>query len=73
MSEVLSELSGKRATNKRLLLSLIGLLHHCCQAMYLGRPFLRRLIDRAHSVSELHIILYSCLPGKSMTSNGGSI
>ena len=54
VSKALSELSGKRATTKRVLLSLIGLLHHCCQAIPLGRPFLRRLIDRAHSVRELH-------------------
>lgn len=39
---------------KRELLSLIGLLQHCCQAIVHGRPFLRRLIDRAHSVSEFH-------------------
>ena len=43
-----------RSGTKRTLLSLIGSLQHCCQAIVLGRPFLRRLIDRAYSVSELH-------------------
>ena len=43
----------KRGT-KRDLLSLIELLQHCCQAVILGRPFLRRLIDRAKTVTELH-------------------
>ena len=54
VSKALSELSGKRATTKWVLLSLIGLLQHCCQAIPLGRPFLHQLIVRAHSVSELH-------------------
>ncbi len=44
----------RRSGTKRTLLSLIGSLQHCCQAIVLGRPFLRRLIDRACSVSELH-------------------
>ena len=36
------------------LLSLIGLLQHCTQAIPIGRPSLGRLIDRAHSVKELY-------------------
>ncbi len=44
----------KRTGTKRELLALFGLLQHCCQTIVLGRPFLRRLFDRAHSVSELH-------------------
>ena len=43
-----------KAGKKRELLSLLGRLQHCCQAIVMGRPFLRRLIDRAHSVKELH-------------------
>ena len=43
-----------KAGKKRELLSLLGRLQHCYQAIVLGRPFLRRLIDRAHSVRELH-------------------
>ncbi len=50
----LAKWSGQRVGTQRDLLSLIGLLQHCCQAIVPGRPFLRRLIDRAHSVSELH-------------------
>ena len=46
--------SGRKRGSKRELLSLIGLLQHCCQAVVHGRPFLRRLIDKAHSVAELH-------------------
>eukprot|EP00112_Aurelia_sp_Birch-Aquarium-sp1_P012765 Seg2688.4 transcript_id=Seg2688.4/GoldUCD/mRNA.D3Y31 product="hypothetical protein" protein_id=Seg2688.4/GoldUCD/D3Y31 len=46
--------AGGKAGKKRELLSLIGRLQHCWQAVVLGRPFLRRLIDRAHSVKELH-------------------
>ena len=44
----------RKTGTKRDLLSLIGLLQHCCQAVVLGRPFLRRLIDRANTVAELH-------------------
>lgn len=50
----LSTWDKKKSGTKRELLSLIGLLQHCCQAIVLGRPFLRRLIDRAHSVADLH-------------------
>eukprot|EP00794_Sanderia_malayensis_P001375 gene1375-biopygen1124 len=50
----LAHWSKTAAGTKRELLSLIGSLQHCCQAIVLGRPFLRRLIDRAHKVSELH-------------------
>ena len=46
--------SNKCAGSKRDLLSLIGLLQHCSQGIPLGHPFLRHLIDRAHSVGESH-------------------
>ncbi len=39
--------------SKRSLLSLIGLLQHCCQALVLAWPFLRRVIDRSSKVAEL--------------------
>ena len=45
---------SRRSGTKRTLLSSIGSLQHCCQAIVLGRPFLRRLINRAYSVSQLH-------------------
>lgn len=45
---------SNRTGTKRQLLSLIGLLQYCCQAIVLGRPFLRRLIDLACAVSKLH-------------------
>ncbi len=45
---------SRRSATKRKLLLLIELLQFCCQAVVLGRPFLRRLIDRASTVSELH-------------------
>ena len=50
----LSAWSNKGAGSKRDLLSLIGLLQHRSQVIPLGHPFLRCLIDRAHSVGELH-------------------
>ncbi len=54
VKEELSFWALKKSRTKRKLLSLIGLLQYCCQAVVLGRPFLRRLIDRASSVAELH-------------------
>ena len=39
---------------KRDLFSVIGLLQHCTQAIPLGRPFLRHLINHANYVKELH-------------------
>ena len=45
---------SNRSGTKRQLLSLIGRLQYCCQAVVLGRPFLRRLINRASTVSDLH-------------------
>ena len=55
--KVLSALSlwkNKRSGLKHDLLSLIDLLQHCTQAIPLGRPFLRRLINRANYVKELY-------------------
>ena len=52
--EALSLWIKRKTATKRDLLGLVGLLQHCCQAIVHGRPFLRRLIDKAHSVSELH-------------------
>ena len=43
----------RRRASKRQLLSLIGRLEHCCNAIELGRPFLRRLIEKAHPVKDL--------------------
>ena len=52
---------NRKPGTKRELLSLIGLLQHCCQAITLGHPFLRRLIDRATTVRELHhFVCLSC-------------
>ena len=43
----------RKWASKRQLLSLIGRLEHCCDAIELGFPFLRRLIGKAHSVKDL--------------------
>ena len=43
-----------RSGSKRKLLSLVGRLQHCCQAITLGRPFVGSLIGRAYSVKELY-------------------
>ena len=51
----------QKFSTKRDLLSLVGVLQHCCQAIILGHPFLRRLLDRAHSVSELHHFVHLSL------------
>ena len=51
----LSHWLHRRSCTKRELLSLIGTLQHCCQAIVHGRPFLRRLIDRSCLVDELHL------------------
>ena len=62
-NKVLNELtfwSIKRAGRKRKLLSLIGLLQHCAQAIPLGSPFLCRLIDHTHCVKQLDH--FACLP-----------
>jgi hypothetical protein len=47
---------GRKSTKKKLL-SLIGKLQHVCSVLKQGRPFLRRLIDRANSVSELRYLV----------------
>ena len=39
---------SRHSGTKRTLLSLVCSLQHCCQAIVLGRPFLRKLIDRAY-------------------------
>ena len=49
----LSIWDNKRWGRKCELLSLIGLLQQCTQAIPIGRSFLRRLIDHAH-LKELH-------------------
>ena len=56
---LLSHWSEGRPGTKRELLSLVGLLQHCTQAILLGPPFLHRLIahsviDHAHSVKRIH-------------------
>ena len=51
----------RKSGTKRKLLSLVGLLQHCSQAIPLSKIFLRRLIDRAHSVAELHYFVHLTL------------
>ena len=45
---------ARRACTKRQLLSLIGTLHHATSVVKAGRAFLRRLIDLAGTVKQLH-------------------
>ena len=45
---------NRKSGTKRQLLSLVGLLQHCSQVIPLSKVFLRRLIDRAHSVVNLN-------------------
>ena len=41
-----------RKVSKKALRSLTGKLQHVAQVLTPGRPFIRRLIDRAHSVAK---------------------
>ena len=52
--QLLSAWIRKKHGTKRELLSVIGKLTYCCQVVEPGRPFLRRLINRAYSVNFLH-------------------
>ena len=54
IKELLAIWINKRHGSKRSLLSLVGKLMYCCQVVIHGRPFLRRLINKSHSVSYLH-------------------
>ena len=58
---LLNHWSQRRNGSKRELLSLIGKLSFACQVVVHGRPFLRRLIDRAHSVAPLHFRVHLSL------------
>ena len=44
----------KKSGTKRSLLSLIGSLYFCCQAVVVGKPFVVRLGHKAYSVEKLH-------------------
>ncbi len=44
---------GKKASKKRELLSLIGVLSHACKVVRSGRSFLRRLIDLSMVAKKL--------------------
>ena len=44
----------KKSGTKRSLLSLIGSLYFCCQAIVVGKPFVDRLGKKAHSVEKLY-------------------
>ncbi|XP_065644308.1 uncharacterized protein LOC100211417 isoform X2 [Hydra vulgaris] len=50
---LLDEWCIKRHGTKRDLLSLIGVLFYCCQAIIPGRPFLKQLLLKAYSVDHL--------------------
>lgn len=49
-----AEWHRRKSCTKRELLSLIGQLQHACCVVKAGRSFLRRMIDLASSVRELH-------------------
>ena len=53
MRQALETWRGRKACQKRELLSLIGVLSHACKAVRAGRSFLRRLIDLATVVKHL--------------------
>ena len=54
VKSTIAEWLTRRACTKRRLLSLIGTLHHATSVVKAGRAFLRRLIDLAGTVKQLH-------------------
>lgn len=52
--ELLDAWVRKKSGTKRSLLSLIGSLYYCCQAVVVGKPFVVRLTKKAYSVEQLH-------------------
>ena len=55
----------KKATSKRELLFLIGLLHQAASVVVPGRPFLRHLITLSKSVKHLHYMVRLSLAARS--------
>ena len=55
-------LLGKRAASKKVLLSLSGKLMHATRILPQGRPFIRSLYDRAHSVEKNHFMVNLPIP-----------
>ena len=53
LKSLLHSWRGRKACQKRELLSLIGSLSHACKAVRSGRAFLRRLIDLSTTASHL--------------------
>ena len=54
VKSTIAEWLTRRACTKRQLLSVIGTLHHATSVVKAGRAFLRRLIDLAGTVKQLH-------------------
>ena len=54
LQQLVSAWGDKKACQKRELLSLIGVLQQAASVVHFGRCFLRRMIDLATSVTELH-------------------
>ncbi len=52
--EVVTRWRNRWSCSKKELLSLVGQLQHACCVVKAGRSFLRRMIDLASSVRELH-------------------
>ena len=50
----LAEVVGKKFTTRQTLLEIAGCLIHCCQVFPQGKPFLRSIFSKAHSVKEPH-------------------
>ena len=54
LREELDAWASKRSGSKKSLLSLIGKLMYACQVVHHGRPFLRRLINKANALEMNH-------------------
>eukprot|EP00111_Clytia_hemisphaerica_P003593 TCONS_00010247-protein len=55
--QLLDQWVQKKSGTKRSLLSLIGSLYYCCQAVVVGKPFMIRLTKKAYSVDKLHFLV----------------
>lgn len=58
VKEMVAVWQTKKKATKRQVLSLVGLLAHAAKVVTPGRTFIRRMINLAHTVRELHHWVY---------------
>ena len=57
ITQEIEKWSDRKASSKRELLSLLGLLHHAASVVVPGRPFLRHLITLSKTARHLHYMI----------------